>query len=379
MKHTSLVLIYLLLFSLFSCTESKLETPKESEKLTFDLQVGVFDGNGAGAVSVIETVEALKIDKKIKAFSISAADIISGKLNEIDVLIFPGGSGSKQLNFLGDEGEVLVNDFIKKQGKGVIGICAGAYMLCATEGYPSLQIASVKHIDRAHYNRGRGLVEFQLNEAGEAVFPELKGKNKFVQYYDGPVIESLGTSDKLHILGAYVTDIHPNKGAPEGLTPGKVFTYFEDIGKGRVFAIAGHPESTPGMRWMVPRMARWVSKNELESYDKKWIVPNKNDKPILFDSELKKLEKELWWQLLEEDSAVKLKAIDQLHALRSRPAVRWTIGLLRDKDAKVRAHAAKLLQDTEYSFALKDLKASLAVEKDETAKKAMREAVVFLE
>ncbi len=377
MKYIRSTIVFIFLFSFFSCEKQELK-----QKITTQqnyIKVGVFDGNGAGAISVIETVEALKIDKEIDAFPISAVDIMGGKLDEIDALIFPGGSGSKQLNFLGKKGEELVNNFLIQQGKGVIGICAGAYMLCSTEGYPSLQIASVKHIDRAHYNRGRGLVEFKLNEAGLQVFPELKAKNQFLQYYDGPVIESLETSKTYTELGEYVTDIHPNKGAPEGITPGQVFIYNEIIGKGKIFAIAGHPESTPGMRWMVPRMVRWVTNNELVSYNPKWIDPNKNDKPILFTSDLKKAEKELWWQLFKEDATVKIEAIDKLHAMRSRSSVRWTIGLLRDTNPKVRAHAASLLAKTEYTFALKDIKASLKVEEDEATKKAMQTAISFLE
>lgn len=378
MNYIFKIVAFVFVLSFFSCKENQPVKEIPSQQI-YTLKVGVFDGNGAGAVSVIETVEALKIDKEIDAFPISAADIMNGKLDEIDALIFPGGSGSKQLNFLGKKGEALVNDFLTKQGKGVIGICAGAYMLCSTEGYPSLKIASVKHLDRAHYNRGRGLVEFKLNEAGLQIFPELKDKNQFLQYYDGPVIKSLETSKTYTKLGEYVTDIHPNKGAPEGVTPGKVFIYNESIGKAKIFAVAGHPESTPGMRWMIPRMARWVTNNKLVSYNTKWIDPNKNDKPILFTTDLKKEEKTLWWQLFEEEPNVRIQAIDKLHAMRSRPAVRWTIGLLRDTDPKVRAHAASLLAQTEYTFALKDVKASLKVEENETTKKAMQEAVSFLE
>lgn len=170
----------LFIFSLISCKA------QESTKKTNNTQivVGVFNGSGAGTISVIETIEALKIDNGIKAFPISASDIIQGKLSQFDALIFPGGSGSKQLNNLGGKGKEIVLDFVKKDGKGVLGICAGAYMLCDTEGYNSLELSSVEHIDRAHYARGRGLVEFKLNKEGLKIFPELKNNNQFSQYYD---------------------------------------------------------------------------------------------------------------------------------------------------------------------------------------------------
>ena len=341
------------------------------------LHVGVFDGNGAGAVSVIETIEALKIDKGIEPYPISAAEIMNGKLDQTDVLIFPGGSGSKQLNNLGRRGQEKVKRFVR-EGKGLIGICAGAYMLCSTPTYPSLKLGDVKHLDRAHYNRGRGLIEFKLNDEGLKIFPEFKGKPQFIQYYDGPIMQALGNDKSFTPLAVYVSDIHASKGAPEGLTPGKLFMYHQNVGKGRIFAIGGHAESTPGIRFMIPRMARWVAGKELVSYDKKWIVPEKNSHEIIFDNDLKKKEKDLWWKLLSEDAVTQITAMDSLYAMRSRPAVRWNTGLLRDDKAAVRKHAARLLQNAEYTDAYKDLQAALKTENNPEAKDSIRQVLEFL-
>ncbi len=342
------------------------------------IKVGVFSGNGAGAVSVIETIEALKIDPDITAYPLSPADIITGKLTETDAIIFPGGSGSKQLNSLGKTGKQKVINYIK-QGGGAIGICAGAYMMCQTDGYPSLKIGDVKHLDRPHYNRGRGLIEFKLNDEGLKIFPEFKDQPQFIQYYDGPIMAPLNQEKSFKPVAVYVTDIHPNEGYPVGLTPGKLFMYHQSYGKGKIFAIGGHAESTPGIRFMIPRMARWVTNNKLISYDIKWIHPDKNHNAILFDKELKKIEKQLFWQLFESDPTKQKAAMDSLYAMHSRPSVRWNKGLLRDRNPKVRAHAANLLVQTEYTDALKDLKASYKVETDPDAKKAMKRAIDFLQ
>ncbi len=374
-------LIFFFLTSLFGChsADTTREIPSglshSSQKL---IKVGVFNGDGAGAVSVIETIEALKIDQEIEAFPISAAEIVSGKLNEIDVIIFPGGSGSKQLNNLGYAGQNKVKEFVRN-GKGIIGICAGAYMLCNTPTYPSLKLAHVKHLDRAHYNRGRGLIEFKLNKEGLKIFPEFKNKPQFIQYYDGPIMEALEQQPDFHPLAVYVTDIHPNEGTPAGLTPGKLFMYYQQVGKGRIFAIGGHAESTPGIRWMIPRMVRIVSGKKLISYDKKWIAPERNHQPILFDKNLIKTEKRLWWKLLKANEKEKLAAMDSLYELRSRPAVRWNIGLLRDSSAIIRAHAANLLKKSEYTHALNDLKAAVKMETRTQTKDTLIEVIEFFE
>ena len=365
-------IIFILL--IYSC---KTETNKEKLN-TETIKVGVFNGNGASAVCVLETIEALKIDKGIDGKEISPSEICSDELSKFDVIIFPGGSGSKELNSLGDKGKDAILSFVKN-GKGLVGICAGAYMTMSTEGYPSLQISSMKHLDRAHYNRGRGLVEFKISEKGATVFPELKDKRAFLQYYDGPVMQLKDSSVTTNTeFAKFVTDITPDNYAPSGIAPGNTFLYTENIGKGIIIAIAGHPESTPGMRWMVARMARFVANKELVPYDSFFVRPEINDKSIMFDKALRKREKTLFWKLLNDTASVKIAAIDELHSYRSRPAVRWTIGLLRDKDAKVRERAAYWLKETEYSFALPDLKQALKIETDEAVKKQLEETIKTL-
>ena len=373
------ILILFAVFALSSCKQQVLNKTAQGVENS-KIKVGVFKGNGAGAVSVIETIEALKIDTGIIAVPISAAEIQKGALANFDAIIIPGGSGSKQLNNLGESGADKLRDFVTVQGKGIVGICAGAYFLSSTAGYPNLHLASSIHLDRPHYNRGRGLVQFAITKNGNKIFPELEGKNTFLQYYDGPVLsQSDSTKGEYTELGVFVTDIHPDNFAPAGFTPGKTFLLNEDVGKGRVFLCAGHPESTPGMRWMAPRMVRWVCKSELVSYNTKWVRPEINDKAILFDRQLRKHEKEIFWRLFSEDPKEQISAMDSLYALRSRPAVRWSIGLLRSNNPSVRKHAAELLKLTEYSDALPDLKAAYDAEQNSETKLSIKSTIDFLE
>ena len=375
-KYTNNILIILILSFIFSCSNSVKEN-------TFDnstkIKVGVFNGNGASQICVLETKEALKIDTGIIIFEISSADIMNGKLDSIDVLIFPGGSGSKEYNNLGDFAVQKVHDFVKIQGKGIVGICAGGYILSTTPNYPSLKLIDAYNYDRDHYARGRGLIEFGLTEQGFEIFPELKDKKIFIQYYDGPILVPLDSSDiKFTEIAKYVTDIHSNSGIPSGVTPGKTFMLSQKVGKGQIFTIGGHPESTPGMRWLVPRMARYVHSQEIISYNDKWIRPEINDSVILFDSKLRKYEKENFWKLFSENLDEKIQAMNNLHKIRSRPAVRWNIGLLRDKNPKIRQNAAFLLMQTEYTWAILDLKQALKNEENTEAQKTFKESIEFL-
>ncbi len=371
-----LILLLFIGFFFFSCNNNNTRNNKIAEQSADKIQVAVFSGNGASSVCVTETLEALKIDKGIEGQAVDGNDVAAGKLQNYDLIIFPGGSGSKELNNLGKSGVDSVRNFVLEKGRGLIGICAGGFMTMSTEGYPSLKLSNYKQLDRAHYNRGRGLVQFKLTEQGKKYFPELKEYDLFLQYYDGPVMQLKdSTKEDTSELGKFVSDIHPDDFAPSGLTPGKTFVYFEDAGKGKIFGIAGHPEATPGMRWMVPRMARLVSSNKPVAYDTFWVRPQINHKEIFFDRERRKHEKKLFYDLLSDNPDLQTAAMDTLFSYRSRPAVRWNIGLLRDKNPEVRKHAAYLLMQTEYTAALPDLETALKNEQTEEVKKQLEKTI----
>ena len=355
-------LLILILTIFVSCKQTLVDTGKNDK-----IQVGVFNGNGASTVCVFETIEALKIDSGIHPKEISATQIMRGELDGLDVLVFPGGSGSKEFNNLGLQAAEKVKEFAKQKNKGIVGICAGGYLLASTPDYASLQLLPV-HSIREYYNRGRGLISFSTNKMGNEIFPELKEMEQaFVQYYDGPMYENIDSS-KFTVLAIINTDISTHKDYPKGVSIGKPAFGVANYGQGRVFMTTGHPESTSGMRWMVPRMARWAANSELVGYAKEVVRPEKYTHDVLYYPETIKLEKENFWKLSSEDENEIIAAIDQLHALYSRPSIRWSIGLLRHSSPSVRIAAANYLSETEYTYAIPDLEAAYSMEYNAEAK-----------
>ena len=358
------------------CSENNKSVSENQDNNTNLLNVGVFDGNGASAVCVLETLEALKIDKGIKGSPVTAYEIQNGILDNYDVLIFPGGSGSKEYNNLGQIAAEKVQEFAS-EGKGIVGICAGGYLFATTDGYPSLKIIKA-HTYRFHYNRGRGLIGFELTEKGAEIFPELKGQDKyFVQYYDGPIYD-VYEPGSMNILGKITTDIATHKGDPKGLTPGKPAFLTSTYGKGKVFVSVGHPEATAGMRWIVPRMARFVAGAELVSYPETVVRPQINNHEILYFPPTMTFETENFWKLFSEEDSVVVNAIDNLSSIRSRPSIRWAKGLLRHKSKDVRIKAAGYLVETEYTDAIPDLKSAVGDEKDPETKKILNQKLTEL-
>ncbi len=356
-------LLFIFFLTIISCENNKKDIViSQNEEKFQKINIGVFNGNGASPVCILETMEALKIDTGINPVEISAFDIMNGKLNELDAVIFPGGSGSKEFNNIGQLAAEKIRKFGQQEGKGLVGICAGGYLFSTTPTYPSLEILGAPDT-REYYDRGRGLISFHLNDKGKKIFYELKNTDSlYIQYYDGPMFADPEKYD-LNVLGNLYSDIATHKGYPHGYTPGKPAFFTKKYGNGKVFVSVGHPEATAGMRWIVPRMARWVTNNKLITYPKELIRPGINRREILFYKDTKKRESGLFWQLFDKDPDVVINTIDSLHALRSRPSIRWSMGLLRHKNPKIRLKAANYILESEYTAAIPDLEAAVKNEK----------------
>ena len=329
------------------------------------LRVGVFEGFGASPGSVERAVEALKIDPEVEASSISARMIVGGSLSGFDALVFPGGGGARQMNDLGDEAAARVKAFAQDEGKGIVGICAGAYLLSDTQDYACLKLCGVSAIDREHDERGHGIVAFAPTEAGIQCFPELAGADlRHMYYYEGPLLTAAQGAPPFEVLATFVTDVHLENGAPAGLMPGKPLLVRAQSGKGRVFLCSGHPEATPGLRWILPRMVRWAARREPVAYSRAAVRPGAQDREILFDEALRAEESALFEKLLYGTSVGRVSAIQRLVAIRSWDAAKWISGDLRSKEPEVRRAAALGLAQLEATWALPDIESALSLAQD---------------
>jgi hypothetical protein len=341
------------------------------------IRAGVYIGDGASMACVLETFEALRIDPEIVPSLVSPTDIYTGRLDELDVLVFPGGSGSRQNNSMGSGSHAKVMEFVMEKGKGVVGICAGGYLVSDSEGYPCLRLIGAETVDRVHDKRGSALVEVSFNEKGLTIFPEMKDYSYgYIQYHDGPVfVPPAGGYTACEELAVNNSDVHHTGNAPKGITPGKSFLLCQESGAGRVFACAGHPESTVGMRWMVPRMVRWVVRRELVAYPENVMRPGLGTTEIMHSDEL---ETELFWKIFDDDPAVRMGAVKELREKRYRNGFRWAAGMIRDRSPEVRAFAAEMLAEAEYTAAIDNLEAVIEEEKDNACRMRLQKALADL-
>ncbi len=231
-------------------------------------RVAVYSDAGAGR-SETDLVKALKANPLVAINRVTAEEIRDGILKDIDVLIHPGGSGSKQGLELGPEGRDIVRSFVK-DGGGFIGVCAGAYLASADYEW-SLHLLDAKVIDRQHWARGTGMVRVGLSDEARNL---LKHDSPTAQIYygQGPLLAPANKPDipDYKPLALYETEIAKND-APQGVMKGTTAIASGEFGKGRVFCFSPHPEKTKGLESFLDRAIAWAADVQ-EKPRVKWAI-----------------------------------------------------------------------------------------------------------
>lgn len=373
---------FLFLCCLALCTQCaapgdrQISDPANPDKI----RVGVFEGHGGAQTCIWETVEAVRLDPEMEVRTVTTADLADNVLDSLDAIVIPGGSGKSQYLNLGAQNQQRIKDFVAR-GKGAVGICAGAYLFSSTPGYTCMGMNGEQAIDIEHDNRGHGLAKFTLNEEGKRLFPELSGRDtSYVIYYEGPVfVKNPADTIQNTVLAIMESDVHEEGNAPADMTNGKPFFLGNTYGKGRVFSCIAHPEATPGMMWMIPRMVRWTLDKPLLSYRPSVVQPDLFNKELLMSQADLKEEAACFRTLLQGESHEKILALDWLEAHHSWDAKRWIQGLLYDAAPEVRVRAAQYIANTHYLAFLPNLRSACRNETDPAVKAKLEEQLNRLE
>ena len=375
MRHLTFFVLAFAVLS-YSCSNNQTQTPSADNSA---IKVGVFDGHGGAQTCVWEAVESIKIDKGMAVRLITTSDIANGCLDSLDAIIIPGGGGSRQYLNLGHENQQRIRSFISNGG-GAVGICAGAYLFSNTPDYACFAINGAQAIDIEHDNRGHGLAKFTLSDEGKSIFPELAALDtNYVVYYEGPVFVNAPDSINYTSFATMESDVHEEGGAPANMTNAKPFFIGNSYGKGRVFSSIAHPEATPGMRWLIPRMVRWTLGKEYVTYSANAVRPTFLGKEILFNRDMLKRESGYYKIFLYGSPEEKVEALNWLESNVSWDAKRWVQGLLFDASAVVRVRAAEYIANSGFTHYLPDLRAALKRETDKDAMMKMKTSLQFLE
>ena len=255
MVHAILATLAMNKGSVHLMTPPRQDAPKKKA-----LRIAIYDAGGTGG-SGARRLELI-FRKTPGTFSrrVGPPEIRAGALDQFDLVIFPGGSGSKQAAALEKKGRAEVVDFIE-EGGGYLGVCAGSYLAAHNYSW-SLKIIDAKTVDtkNGHWRRGEGSVKMELTERGRAIlgdFPQVVD----VRYANGPIFaaaedDKIGDFEPL----AYFRSEFAKNGARVGAMVNTPAILSGALGKGRVLCISPHPESSEQLHGIFRRAAAWLTK-----------------------------------------------------------------------------------------------------------------------
>lgn len=224
------------------------------ESASAGIRVAVFQGPGVSS-TVSELIRDLQRSPALVVHRIDAGAIRAGKLeSDVDVVVFPGGSGGGQGEALASEGREAVRRFIDRGGC-YIGVCAGAYLASADYSW-SLHLLDARVLDRKHWARGFGSVRLTLRQEAQEAFA-VDSDHPQVYYHQGPLLAPAQRDDleDYRELATFATEVRKEK-VPGGVMPGTTAMAAGRFGKGFVLAISPHPERTEGLDDVLPAMVQ---------------------------------------------------------------------------------------------------------------------------
>ena len=212
---------------------------------------------GRGCVSWLRLVES---SPELELMLVDADMIRAGALDRAELLIIPGGASVVEKKDLGPEGAARIRDFVRRGG-GYIGTCAGCCLALEEKGDPDRGIGLIP-FNRIG-NKGGFMIPIALNEKGAAALGMAPGEYK-VSYHAGPVLvpsTNAVPDAKVEVWATYASDFDCPKSSLRMF--GNIALVGGTYGKGRLFAIACHPEANVFSHGLVKGAFRFVLGREV--------------------------------------------------------------------------------------------------------------------
>lgn len=246
--------------------QSRFETQSNSTN-TVNVALFYVDKHNEDATKDLERL--MNFDPKMKWKPMTASEIRAGKLNDFDVVVFPGGNARDQAHDLRAAGKNALRDFVE-QGGGYVGVCAGGFLATTNTDY-GISLANVKARVGYRYVPNEGLVSMTVRGAGEVGIQWTdEGKKllgdlpdiKTVQFSGGPIFSNAHRRDlsPYIVLVNYTSEVSMydfQKGEMVG-TPVIVLASY---GKGKVVLTSAHFEFTENYDSIVRQLIRGVKRS----------------------------------------------------------------------------------------------------------------------
>ncbi len=201
------------------------------------LRTGFFVDDGSRGGGVFNVARLLCYAPQLDVTLLNGKDIRDGKLDDLDLLVIPGGSSATQFRMMGKSGAAKVREFVKKGGS-YVGVCAGFH--CTLNRPDRIALLPYTYINGTSGLQGQLAID--INENGAKILDVAPGRYR-VYYSQGPISRKgkAWEHGSAEVLGIYKNSV--------GLPGRKHYDYtnhpailFGNHGKGKVAATSFHPE-----------------------------------------------------------------------------------------------------------------------------------------
>ena len=149
------------------------------------VKAGLYSDKGSRGKNVVYWAKILSGSPDVDVTFLDGKDVREGKLNGLDILVMPGGTGFGQYESMHEEGAAKIREYLRNGGK-YFGTCAGlAVLMNENDPRGRIRILPVERI-RGHYMRGGGDLQVKFDEKW---VKELSLTNNLyaIQFHHGPV------------------------------------------------------------------------------------------------------------------------------------------------------------------------------------------------
>ena len=215
------------------------------------IKAGLYCGLGSRGGYNVYWGKILEDSPDVELTYLDGEDLRSGKLDGLDILVVPGGSGFDQYDSMQEEGADAVRRFIRNGGK-YFGTCAGLAVLLNERRRVAL--LPFKRID-GHYLRGGGVLEVEFNAKWMQELA-LPNANWQIPFHDGPVVvpETAVPGVKAETMAICKNTVDETEGKTAAQRDSMIGTpafIYATCGKGEIIACSCHPEGKAATRALI--------------------------------------------------------------------------------------------------------------------------------
>ena len=238
-------------------------------------KVGLYCGFGSRGKYSVYWAKILSDSPDTELVYLDGGDLRSGKLDELDFLVGPGGSGFDQYASMQEDGAEAIRRFIRDGGR-YFGTCAGLALLLNEERrvalLPFTRIAS-------HYLRGGGDLEVAFNDKWTKELGLMKA-NWSISFHDGPIVipgeDVADVQAETMAVGLNAIDEHGKMPAErrDSMIGTPAFVYAA-CGRGEIIACNCHPEGRKETRKLISAvfgrlLGRRIAIPDFENFPKEY-------------------------------------------------------------------------------------------------------------